>query len=135
MNKTILIGRLTKDVELKQTAGGISKANFTVAVDRKYKSADGIRETDFIPCVAWRQTADNIARFFDKGRQIALVGSIQVRSWDNQDGQRQWMTEVVVDEFYFVDSRDTTQQTQQTQQRAIEQAGYFDSELELPSEL
>lgn len=110
MNKTILMGRLTKDPELTSTSNGISRCSFTVAVDRRFKNADGEREADFIPVVAWRSTAEFVSRYFSKGQRIALVGSIQVRSWDDQQsGQRRYITEVVADEVYFADSKSSNQ--------------------------
>ncbi|MDD7401080.1 MAG: single-stranded DNA-binding protein [Eubacteriales bacterium] len=105
MNKAILMGRLTKEPELRTTSNNVSVCSFTVAVDRRFKNAQGERETDFIPVVCWRQTADFVARYFQKGQRIALVGSIQVRSWDDEHGKRNWMTEVVADEVYFADSK------------------------------
>lgn len=105
MNKAILMGRLTKDPELRQTQGGHSVVNFQIAVDRRFKNADGEREADFIPIVCWRQTAEFVKNYFVKGQRIALVGSIQVRSWTQDDGQRRYMTEVVADEVYFADSK------------------------------
>ena len=79
MNRAILMGRLTKDPETRSTQNGHSVTNFTIAVDRKYKDANGERQTDFIPCVAWRQTADFIYRYFHKGERILVEGSIQPR--------------------------------------------------------
>ena len=105
MNKVELLGRLTKDPELKQTASGISACKFTVAVNRRFKNADGEYEADFINCVAWRQTADLICKYFSKGSQIGLVGNIQTRNYDNKDGQRVFVTEVVVEELHFVGER------------------------------
>lgn len=105
MNKVILMGRLTKDPELKSTSNGISRVTFTLAVDRRFKNAQGEREADFINCVAWRQTAEFVSRYFTKGQRMAAVGSLQVRSWDDQTGKRNWMTEVIVDEVYFADSK------------------------------
>lgn len=107
MNKAILMGRLTRDPELT-TAGsaGIPCAKFTLAVDRRFKNAQGERETDFIPCVAWRQTAEFIEKYFRQGSKVAVVGSIQVRSWeDKNSGERRYMTEVIVDESYFAESK------------------------------
>ena len=97
MNKVILMGRLTGDPDLRQTLNGVTVANFTIAVDRRFAKD----ETDFIRCQAWRKTAEHIKRWFVKGSMIAVVGSIQTRSWDGQDGKRQYATEVVVDEAYF----------------------------------
>lgn len=108
MNKVILMGRLTRDVEMRQTPSGVSLARFSIAVDRGYTGKDGQRQTDFINCVAWRQTGEFIARYFGKGRMIAVVGSIQTRTWDGQDGKRQYATEVVVDEAFFTGSKAET---------------------------
>lgn len=99
------MGRLTKDPELRKTANDTSVCSFTLAVDRCFKNASGQRETDFIPCVAWRQQADFASRYFSKGSRMAVVGSIQPRSWDDSDGKRHYITEVIVDEIYFADSR------------------------------
>ena len=101
LNKAILGGRLTADPELKQTPQGVAVTSFSVAVNRKGKDAG----TDFINCVAWRQTADFICRFFKKGSSICVSGSIQTRTWtDNQNNKRQ-ATEIVVDEAFFVDTK------------------------------
>ncbi len=100
-NKAILGGRLTADPELRQTPQGVSVAQFSVAINRKGKDAG----TDFINCVAWRQTADFIHNFFKKGSSICLTGSIQVRNWNDQQGNKRQTTEVIVDEAFFVDSK------------------------------
>ena len=100
MNKVILVGNLARDPELRQTPQGTSVARFTVAVSRRY-SRDGQQQTDFISCVAWRNTAEFLCRYFTKGSGIQLCGSIQSRSWDGQDGQRHYATEVVADEISF----------------------------------
>ncbi|NLZ71935.1 MAG: single-stranded DNA-binding protein [Clostridiaceae bacterium] len=105
MNKAILMGRLTADPELRTTQSNISVCSFTLAVDRRFKNQSGERETDFIPIVAWRQTAEFVARYFGKGARIALVGSIQPRSWDDDNGVRHYRTEVIADEVYFADSK------------------------------
>jgi single-strand DNA-binding protein len=101
MNKAILMGRLTADPELRQTPNGVSVARFSIAVDRRFSGRDGNRQTDFINCVAWRQTADFLCRYFHKGNMVALIGSIQSRSWDGNDGKKHYATEVVADEVYF----------------------------------
>ena len=100
-NKVILGGRLTSDIELKQTNSGVSVCSFSVAVNRRTKDK---QETDFITCNAWRQTAEFISKYFSKGSSICVVGSLQVRSWE-QNGQKRYSTEVVVDEAMFVDSK------------------------------
>ncbi len=105
MNKAILVGRLTADPELKATSNGVEVCSFSVAVDRRFAKEGEERKADFINCVAWRQTAQFISRFFSKGRMIGLVGSIQTRSWDDNKGNRRYATEVVVDEAYFTESK------------------------------
>lgn len=108
MNKVILMGRLTRDPELRQTPSGVSVARFTIAVNRRFTSRDGQQQADFLNCAAWRQTGEFICRYFQKGSMIAVVGSLQSRSWDDKDGKRQYATEVVVDEAYFTGSRAET---------------------------
>ena len=105
MNKVILMGRLTRDVEMRQTPNGVSLARFSIAVNRRFAGKDAQQQADFINCVAWRQTGEFIARYFQKGSMIAIVGSIQTRSWDGNDGKKQYATEVIVDEAYFTGSK------------------------------
>ena len=105
MNKVILMGRLTKDVEMRQTPNGIAVARFAIAVNRRFKNANGEYDVDFINCIAWRKTGEFISRYFQKGSMIAVVGSIQTRSWDGNDGKKQYATEVIVDEAYFTGSK------------------------------
>ncbi len=104
MNKVILIGRLARDPELKYTASNTAVCQFTIAVDRRFKS-DNQPTADFIPVVAWRQTAEFIAKYFSKGSRIAITGQIQVRNWDDTEGKRHYATEVIVDEAEFVESK------------------------------
>lgn len=104
LNKVVLGGRLTADVELKQTPSGVSVCQFSLAVNRRY-SKDGEQSTDFINCVAWRQTAEFIAKYFRKGSSLCISGAIQTRSWKDQNGQKRFATEVVADEAMFVDSK------------------------------
>lgn len=108
INKVILGGRLTNDVELKQTPAGVSVAQFSLAVNRSY-SKDGQQQTDFINCTAWRQTAEFISRYFRKGSSLCIVGNIQTRSWQDQNGQKRYATDVIVDEALFVDSKNESQ--------------------------
>ena len=105
MNKAILVGRLTRDPELRTTASGVSVCSFSIAVNRRFKNAEGVYDADFINCVAWRQQAEFLSKFFSKGRMVGLVGSIQTRSYDREDGQKVYLTEVVADEISFVDSK------------------------------
>ena len=114
LNKSILGGRLTADPELKQTASGISACTFTIAVNRKY-AKDGQQEADFINCQAWRQTAEFICRYFKKASSICVTGSIQTRSWTDNNGQKRFATEVVVDEAYFVDGKNDAEQPKAAQ--------------------
>jgi single-strand DNA-binding protein len=106
LNRIILMGRLTADPELKQTPNGISVTTFTVAVDRNYQAKGAAeRQTDFINCVAWRQTAEFISRYFAKGRMIAVEGSLQSRRYEDKSGQKRTAYEVVIDQAYFADSK------------------------------
>ena len=105
MNKAILVGRLTRDPELKSTANGTNVCSFSVAVNRRYKNAEGNYDADFINCTAWRQTAEFVSKYFTKGRMIGVVGSIQTRNYDDKDGKKVYVTEVAVDEVHFVESK------------------------------
>ena len=105
MNKVILIGNLTKDPELTTTTSGISVCRFPVAVSRRFTNSEGERETDFINVVVWRNLADNCHKYLKKGSKAAVVGSIQTRSYEAQDGTKRYVTEIVADEVEFVGSR------------------------------
>lgn len=100
-NKVIIGGRLTADVELKQTPSGLTVTTFSIAVNRKGKDA----QTDFLDVVAWRQTAEFISRYFKKGSSICIVGSLQKREWRDKDGNKRYVTEVIAEEASFVDSK------------------------------
>lgn len=113
MNNVQLIGRLTRDVDLKQTTSGNAVGTFTLAVNRSYTNQQGEREADFINCVIWRKGAENLARFTRKGSQIAIDGRIQTRNYENQQGQRVYVTEVIVENFYFIEPRNQTEQRSQ----------------------
>lgn len=105
-NKVILGGRLTAEPELKTTPTGVSVTSFSIAVNRQYRSKNGEEpQADFINVTAWRQTAEFITRFFHKASSICIVGSIQTRSWTDQQGQKRYATEVVADEAFFVDAK------------------------------
>lgn len=105
MNKAILLGRLTKDPEFQTTTSGVAVCNFTLAISRKYANASGERDTDFINIVSWRNTAENCHKFLKKGSQVSVIGSIQTRSYEAQDGTRRNVTEVVAEEVEFVGTR------------------------------
>ena len=105
MNNVTLIGRLTKDPEIRYTAtNNTAVCQFTVAVDRRFKS-ENQPTADFIPIVAWRQTAEFVSKYFTKGSRIALVGQIQTRSWDDTEGQKHYVTEVIADNVEFCESK------------------------------
>lgn len=108
LNKVILGGRLTADVELKATPQGVSVCQFSMAVNRK-TSKEQEQKADFINCVAWRNTAEFISKFFKKGSSICVTGEIQTRDWIDKNGQKRYATEVIVDEAYFVDGKNDGQ--------------------------
>ncbi|MBQ6720377.1 MAG: single-stranded DNA-binding protein [Oscillospiraceae bacterium] len=106
LNHITIMGRLTRDPELRRTGSGIAVASFTVAVDRDFGGRDGgERETDFIDCVAWRQTGEFVSKYFTKGRMIVVSGRLQIRSWTDKDGNKRRTAEVVADNCYFGDSK------------------------------
>lgn len=119
INNTVLVGRLTKDAELRYTPSNVAVATFTLAVNRTFKNENGDREADFINCVMWRQQAENLASWAKKGALIGVTGRIQTRSYDNQQGQRVYVTEVVAEQFQLLESKG--QQGNQTQQRQAQQ--------------
>ena len=122
MNQTCLIGRLTKDVELKYTPANQAVAQFVLAVNRTFKNANGERESDFINCVIWRKSAENFANFAKKGALIGITGRIQTRNYENQQGQRVYVTEVIAENFQMLESRNQQQGQQQAQpQQATQQ--------------
>ena len=122
INNVVLIGRLTKDVELKYTPANQAVAQFTLAVNRTFKNANGERESDFINCVIWRQSAENFANWAKKGALIGITGRIQTRNYENQQGQRVYITEVIAENFQMLESRNHQQGQQQAQpQQATQQ--------------
>jgi single-strand DNA-binding protein len=108
MNKVILTGRVTKDSELTTTTNGVNIAKNTIAVNRKFKNADGEYEADFINIIAWRNVADLLNKYVKKGDRVGIIGSIQTRSYDAPDGSKRYITEVVVDELEFLESKNVT---------------------------
>ena len=107
LNRIFLMGRLTRDPELRHTGSGTSVASFTLAVDRDYKTQNGEKETDFIDIVAWRSTAEFVHKYFTKGRMAVVEGRLQIRDWTDKDGGRRRSAEVVADSVYFGDSKRT----------------------------
>ena len=115
LNNVVIMGRLTRDPELRRTQSGTAVTSFTMAVDRDFKSQSGEKETDFIDVVAWRNTGEFAAKYLAKGRMAAVEGRIQVRDWQDKDGNRRKSVEVVADNVYFADSkRDSKPQESRT---------------------
>lgn len=129
LNKVVLGGRLTSDIELKTTTNGVSVCSFTLAINRNYSKEK--QETDFINCIAWRNTAEFISKYFGKGSSLCVSGSIQTRIWQDNNGQKRYATDVVVDEAMFVDSKgEAKEPTEQKQSEAnYENADIDESKL------
>jgi len=106
LNRIVLIGRLTKDSELRYTPNGVAVTGFTLAVDRNFKNAQGERDTDFIPIVTYRQLAELCANYLSKGKLASVDGRLQIRSYTGQDGQRRWVTEVIAENVQFLSPKD-----------------------------
>ena len=107
MNKAILIGRLTRDPELRTTPTGRNVCQFSIAVNRNFTNANGEREADFINCVVWDKQAENLAKYQHKGNQIAVEGRIQIRNYDDKDGKKVYVTEILASNISFLDSKGT----------------------------
>ena len=105
LNRVVLMGRLTRDPELRRTQSGTAVASFSLAVDRDFKSQGGEKETDFIDIVAWRNTAEFVSKYFAKGRMAVVEGRLQIREWKDRDGNNRRTAEVVADNVYFGDSK------------------------------
>ena len=121
INNVTLVGRLTKDVELKYTPSNVANVSFTLAVNRTFKNANGEREADFINCVIWRQAAENFAHWVKKGALIGITGRIQTRNYENAQGQRVYVTEVIAENFQMLESRNQQQGQQQAQPQQAKQ--------------
>lgn len=109
LNKIFIMGRLTRDPELRRTQNGTAVTSFALAVDRDYKNADGTKDTDFIDVVAWRSTAEFASKYFAKGRMAVVEGRLQLRDWTDKDGNKRRTAEVLADSIYFADSRKDAQ--------------------------
>ena len=119
LNHVQLIGRLTKDPELRYTSQGIAVATFTLAVQRNFSDGNGERQTDFIQCISWRKLAETIANHLVKGSLIACEGRIQTRNYENQQGQRVYVTEIVVNEVQFLERKEQMQHRKSTKQQSF----------------
>lgn len=105
LNHITIMGRITKDIELRRTGTGVAVASFTLAVDRDFKEKNGEKETDFIDCVAWKNTAEFVDKYFGKGRMAVVSGRLQIRNWTDKDGNKRRTAEVIADNVYFGDSK------------------------------
>ena len=123
INKVILVGRITRDPEVKMINADTAVCNFSLACNRPYTRENGEREADFINCVAWQKSAEFVANYFRKGQQMALEGRLQVRSYDGNDGQRRWVTEVVAEQIEFVGSKNENGSGRQDYQNNNASAG------------
>lgn len=138
MNKAILMGRLTRDPEVRYTSTtNTAVCNFTLAIDRRFSRQGEERQADFIPIVAWGKLAEFCGNYFQKGRQVAVVGRIQTRTWDDNEGKRHYVTEVVAEEAYFADSKrngNNTSQSSSNEDTSQENDGFYplEEDDELP---
>ena len=139
LNLAIIMGRLTREPELRRTGSGIAVASFTVAVDRDYTPEGGEKETDFIDCVAWRQTGEFVQKYFTKGSMIVVKGRMQIRSWTDKDGNKRRTAEIVADNVYFGEGKKSQEgnnpgynQNQQPQNYGGYQQGYSQQSYQQP---
>ena len=132
LNRIVLIGRLTKDPELRHTQSGKAVCAFTLAVDRPYLANNGNREADFINIVVWNKTAENCAQYLAKGKLAAVDGRLQIRSYDGQDGQRRYVTEVIADNVRFLSLMSEAQQSGQQEAWIGDSGGYASPADDLP---
>ncbi len=127
INNVVLVGRLTKDAELRYTGSGIAVASFTVAVERPFSNAQGERETDFINCVAWRKTAETISNFTRKGSLVGVTGRMQTRNYTNNEGRKVYITEVVCENFQMLEPKSVTEKRAQNDGASTGNGGYNNS--------
>lgn len=131
INNVVLVGNTTREIELKYTNNDLAYANFTLAVNRNFKNQSGERETDFINIVIWRQQAENLANWAKKGTLLGITGRIQTRNYENKQGQRVYVTEVVADNFQILERREA--QAQENTQKPAQQETFSDvNDIELP---
>ena len=121
MNRTILVGRLTRDPEFRTTSSGVAVATFTLAVNRTFKNADGKQEADFLNCVVFRKQAENVNKYVSKGSQVGVDGRLQSRSYENKEGNRVFVTEVVCDSVQFLETKGTQKQNGNQQNNEAQQ--------------
>ena len=128
LNRIIVMGRMTRDPELRRTNSGNAVTSFTVAVDRDFKSQSGEKETDFIDIVAWRNTAEFVSKYFSKGRMAVVEGRLQLRDWTDKDGNKRRSAEIVADSVYFGDSKRDGGDTVQSEPQSEPQSGFSEVE-------
>lgn len=134
INRSVLIGRMTKDVELRYTKKGEAVGTFSLAVNRPFKNTNGDREADFISCTIWRKSAENLEKFTHKGSLVGIEGRIQTRNYEGNDGKRVYVTEVVVDNFSLLESKNDSiqQQPQHSKQQQEQKQDDFITDDDLP---
>ena len=130
LNEIVLMGRLTRDPELRRTQSGTAVTSFSLAVDRDFKDQDGERETDFIDIVAWRNTAEFVSKYFSKGRMAVVKGRLQVRDWTDKDGAKRRSTEVLAESVYFGDSKRSDGAPAQISEMPEEEVGELPFDLQ-----
>lgn len=139
LNRVVLVGRLTRDPDLRYTQNGNAVANFTIACNRPFKNEQGENEADFINCVIWRKQAENLANYMKKGSQIGVDGRLQSRTYDDKDGKTVYVTEVVADSIQFLESRNSStnskeqQNNQQNEQsnQAVQESPFTDEPIDI----
>lgn len=129
LNKIIIMGRLTRDPELRRTGSGTAVTSFSLAVDRDFKSQSGEKETDFIDVVAWRNTAEFVSKYFSKGRMAIVQGRLQIREWTDKSGNKRRTAEVVADNVYFGDSKKENKEAPEYKQADFAEISEEDGEL------
>ncbi len=129
LNRIIIMGRLTRDPELRRTQNGTAVTSVTLAVDRDFKSQNGEKETDFITVTAWRNTAEFLSKYFGKGRMAIVEGWLEINDWTDREGVKRRSAAVVADKVYFGDSRRDEQQERNTQPAEFQDMGYDDQDL------
>ena len=133
INNVVLVGRMTRDADLQYTANNIAVATFNLAVNRDFKNQNGEREADFINCVIWRQQAENLANWAKKGALVGITGRIQTRNYENQQGQRVYVTEVVAETFRILESRNAQGQREGGNSQAPSQNNYGNTGNQTPN--
>ena len=133
INNVVLVGRLTRDPELRYTPSNVAVATFSLAVNRNFKNQAGDREADFISCIMWRQQAENFANWLKKGTLVGITGRIQTRSYDNQQGQRVYVTEVVVESFQTLEKKDNSANQSSMENQMPPSCGASDS-MDIPDD-